>query len=45
LILGPAGVGKSYKIKQICQKLDELEKKYIKLAPTNKAARIIGGER
>ena len=44
LILGPAGVGKSYKIKQICDKLDELEKKYIKLAPTNKAARIIGGE-
>ena len=44
LILGPAGVGKSYKIKQICNKLDELEKKYIKLAPTNKAARIIGGE-
>jgi len=43
LILGPAGVGKSYKIKQICQKLDELEKKYIKLAPTNKAARITGG--
>ena len=30
LILGPAGTGKSYKIKQIFKKLDELNKKYIK---------------
>ena len=44
LITGPAGTGKSYKIKQIFKKLDELDKKYIKLAPTNKASRIIGGE-
>jgi MoxR-like ATPase len=42
--LGPAGTGKSYKIKQIFKRLDELDKKYIKLAPTNKASRIIGGE-
>jgi len=42
-IIGSAGVGKSYLIKNIVDVLNERGKKYAILAPTNKAALNIGG--
>ena len=44
LILGPAGTGKSYLIKKMCKKLEDTGKKILRLAPTNKSARIICGQ-
>ena len=41
---GRGGTGKSTLIKQLQQRLTEMEKKYISLAPTNIAARIINGQ-
>jgi hypothetical protein len=43
-IEGEAGVGKSYILKKLNSKLVEGGKKVLRLAPTNKAARIIDGE-
>ena len=42
-ILGPAGTGKSYLIKQIQEELTNRKQKYYSLAPTNKASLIIDG--
>ena len=42
-ILGPAGSGKSFLIKQLQEELTNQNKKFISLAPTNKAALIING--
>jgi DNA replication protein DnaC len=42
-IIGSAGVGKSYLIKNIVNVLNERGKKYAILAPTNKAALNVGG--
>jgi len=44
LINGQAGCGKTYLLKQIIDKLEKLNKKIIKLAPTNKATRMIDGQ-
>ena len=44
LITARAGAGKSYLIKQIQSKLDELKIGYFSVAPTNKACNLIGGE-
>jgi hypothetical protein len=41
---GRAGTGKSYLVNQIRAKLDEEKKGYMGLSPTNKGARIIGGQ-
>ena len=41
---GRAGVGKSFLIKQLQLELFKLNKKYVSLAPTNKAARVINGK-
>ena len=41
---GRAGCGKSYLIKQLQNKMTENKLKYVSLAPTNKAANIIGGQ-
>ncbi len=40
---GAAGCGKSYLIKQLQQQLDINNKRYITLAPTNKACNIVNG--
>jgi molybdopterin-guanine dinucleotide biosynthesis protein len=40
---GPAGTGKTYLIKQLVAELEERGKQYAVLAPTNKAALLIGG--
>ena len=44
LILGPAGTGKSFLIKKLSKLLQESGKTILKLAPTNKSARIIEGQ-
>jgi len=44
LILGPAGTGKSFLIKKMCKSLQEKGKSILKLAPSNKSARIIEGQ-
>jgi len=44
LCLGSAGTGKSYLLNKVVEKLEALGKKYLRLAPTNKSALIIGGE-
>jgi DNA replication protein DnaC len=41
---GCAGTGKTYLIKTIMKQLDEKDKKYITLAPTNKASRLVDGQ-
>lgn len=43
-INGQAGVGKTYLTNMIIKKLEEKKKKLIKLAPTNKATRLIDGK-
>ena len=40
---GRAGVGKSFFIKNLHQEMDERKLKYVSLAPTNKACRVIDG--
>ena len=42
-IIGPAGCGKGFLIKQLQQEIIKQDKKYVSLAPTNKAAIIING--
>jgi len=44
LCLGSAGTGKSTLINKIAKRLEEMEKKFVRLAPTNKSAHIINGE-
>ena len=44
LVNGFAGTGKSYFVKCIQKYLEESDKKYITVAPTNKAARNVDGE-
>ena len=43
-INGYAGTGKTTMIKCIIEKLNEKQKKYLALSPTNKGARLIGGQ-
>ena len=44
MINGCAGAGKTYLTKKIISQLESMNKKCIKIAPTNKAASHIGGE-
>jgi ATP-dependent exoDNAse (exonuclease V) alpha subunit len=44
LSYGQAGTGKTYLTKIIIEKLEKAGKKIVKLAPTNKACRLIGGK-
>ena len=40
---GSAGTGKSYLTNKIIDEIKALDKKYLAFSPTNKGARIIGG--
>ena len=43
-IIGAAGAGKSYLIKHFYKKFEKQNKRYVLVAPTNKAALIINGK-